>query len=171
MDGEVPEDGIVLRPVEEGDRALLLRVFASTREDERGLVDWSDEQWDAFIRMQFEAQCRHYAMHFLGSEHLVIQRSGYPVGRIWVHRGATEIRLLDVSLLAEHRGRGIGTYLIRRLQSQARRAKLPVHHSVEVANEGARRLYERLGFKAVETCGLHIAMEWIPPDTSGTKSV
>ena len=171
VDGETPEIGIVLRPVEQGDRALLLWVVASTREGDRCFVDWNDEQWKAFIRMQLEAQCRHYTMHFPRSEHMMIQRGGCPVGRIWVHRGATEIRLLDVSLLVEHRGQGTGTYLIRQLQSEARRAKLPLHHSVDVANEGARRLYERLGFKPVETRGLHTLMEWVPPELAGTTSV
>lgn len=170
MDGKPPELEITLRPVLERDRSLLLQVYASTREGERCLVDWSDEQWDDFVRMQFDAQRRHYTLRFPGSEHAVIQCGGCPVGRIWIHRGSTEIRLLDVSILAEHRRRGIGTYLIRQLQSEARRAELPLHHSAEMTNEGARRLYERLGFRPVETHGLHILMEWIPSELAGTES-
>ena len=169
-DGKIPEWRIALRPVGKADTALLLKVFASTREGERQFVDWDDERWDSFIRVQFEAQCRYYSMQFPGSEHSVVLWGGDPAGRIWVYRDDWEIRLLDVSILPAHQRCGIGTHLIRRLQSEARAAGLPLHHSVEVANEGARRLYERLGFAPLEMRGIHILMEWVAAPVDGSDS-
>lgn len=155
-------DPITLRPVEADDERFLLCVYAGTREPERCMAQWEDEEWDAFVRMQYEAQRRHYRIHFPDAEHWIVLRDGESVGRIWVHRTRDEIRLLDIAILPEHRGCGIGTRLIRRLQADAREAGVPLRHSVELDNRGARRLYERLGFVAVETHGLHTLMEWDP---------
>jgi len=156
--------GVSLRPVVEGDEAFLLRVFASTREAERHAVDWSDEAWDEFVRMQSEAQHRHYTTHFSPSEHTIVLCEGQPIGRMWVYRSASEVRLLDISILTPCRGKGIGTYLIRRLQAEAEEAGLLLHHSVELQNDAAHRLYTRLGFRPIATHGLHITMRWTPTD-------
>jgi len=63
-----------------------------------------------------------------------------------------EIHINNVAVLPALRGRGIGTRLLQRVFEEARRlgarrATLEVRRS----NEGARRLYERLGFKVTGT--------------------
>jgi ribosomal-protein-alanine N-acetyltransferase len=63
-----------------------------------------------------------------------------------------EIHINNVAILPAFRGRGIGTALMARVleegrQLGARRATLEVRAS----NEGARRLYERLGFAVAAT--------------------
>jgi len=163
--------GVSLRPVTTGDEAFLLRVFASTRETERHAVDWSDESWDDFIRTQSEAQRRHYTTNFSPSEHMIVLCEEQPIGRIWVYRDANEIRLLDIAILAPYRGKGIGTCLIRRFQKEAQTANLPLRHSVELQNHGARRLYERIGFVPISAQGLHILMEWVPRPSEGEPSL
>ena len=57
--------------------------------------------------------------------------------------------MIDIALMPEHRGAGIGTKLLKELQEEAKAAgkKLSIH--VERFNP-ARRLYERLGFQQVE---------------------
>ncbi len=157
---ETPWGTIELRPVRVRDEERLLGIYASTREAERDAASWTDEEWEGFVRMQFEAQRRHYETHFPNAEHSIVLRDGEPVGRIWVLRAADEIRLLDIAVLPEHRRCGIGTRLIRELQEEARAAGVPLRHSVELGNPGARRLYERLGFTEVRTHGLHTLMEW-----------
>ena len=160
-DPAIPTD-IRLRPVEPNDEAFLLAVFASTREPERRAIAWEESAWDAFVRTQHAAQRAHYETHFPDAAHSVILCGRERVGRIWVCRSEAEIRLLDIAVLPEHRGRGIGTHLIRTLQEEARQAGVPLHHAVELANTGARRLYERLGFASIETRGIHTLMEWMP---------
>ena len=162
-------DAIALRPVDAGDEGFLLRVYAGTRDQERRVVHWEDEEWDAFVRTQYKAQRSHYRTHFPGAEHRIVLHDREPVGRIWVLRAEDEIRLLDIAILPEHRGRGIGTRLIRSLQRDARTAGAPLRHSVEVDNHRARHLYERLGFVAIETHGLHTLMEW-DPAPSGART-
>jgi len=160
-DPAIPAD-IRLRPVEPDDEAFLLAVFASTREPERRAIAWEVEAWGTFVRTQHAAQRTYYETQFPGAAHSVILCGRERVGRLWIHRSETEIRLLDIAVLPSHQRRGIGTRLIRALQEEAQQADLPLHHAVELANAGAGRLYERLGFTPIETRGLHTLMEWIP---------
>lgn len=150
-----------LRPAGADDRDSLLRVYASTREEELRLVDWSDEQKAAFVRQQFEAQDAYYREHYEPATFDVIEVEGEPAGRLYVARWEEEIRIMDIALLPEHRGRGIGTALLRALLDEAAEAgkRLSIH--VEL-NNPARRLYERLGFAAVEERGVYVLMEARP---------
>jgi ribosomal protein S18 acetylase RimI-like enzyme len=62
--------------------------------------------------------------------------------------------LAFIEVVKEHRGRGIGTSLVQRVLEGAKRREYPgVSLGVRVANEGARRLYERLDFRIVEALG------------------
>lgn len=157
---------ISFRPVQDTDEAFLLRVFASTREPEKQAVQWEPGEWKAFIQLQYKAQETHYISHFPTAAHNIILCDTRPVGRIWVHKAEDEIRLLDIAILPAHRSRGIGTHLIRGLQEAARTTCVPLRHSVETENPRARQLYERLGFVAIKTRGLHTLMEWTPHDSA-----
>jgi ribosomal protein S18 acetylase RimI-like enzyme len=151
---------LTLRPVGPADEELLLEVYASTRADELAHVPWSDEQKDAFVRRQFEAQLAHYRT-YQGASFDVIERDGVPVGRLFVARWEDEIRLMDIALLPEQRGLGIGTHLIGELLGEAAESgrRLTVH--VEVFNP-ALRLYERLGFRPVDDRGAYLFLDATP---------
>jgi ribosomal protein S18 acetylase RimI-like enzyme len=149
---------VELRPVTPGDRDLLLAVYASTRADELAAVPWTDEDKDTFVRMQFEAQDRHYSAHFPDARHDVVVVDGRPAGRLWVDRRPDEIRILDLALLPEARGAGVGTRLLRDLIEEGERDGRVVRLHVEDGNP-ARRLYDRLGFTPAGRTGAHLMME------------
>ena len=150
-----------LRPARAEDRDFLLRVYGSTREEELRLVDWSVEQKAAFVQQQFEAQDAYYREHYFPATFDVIEVDGTPAGRLYVARWEDEIRIIDIAILPEHRGRGTGTALLRALLAEAAEAgkRLSIH--VEL-NNPARRLYERLGFAPVEERGVYVLMEATP---------
>lgn len=154
---DVPS-GIALRPVGPDDRDFLLQVYASTREEELAQVPWSEGEKEAFLRHQFDAQDRHYREHYEGASFDVVELDGVPVGRLYVARWPDEIRIMELSLLPEHRGAGIGTRLVRSILDEATRAG--VRTSVHVEHENpARRLYERLGFAHVADVGVYRLLE------------
>jgi ribosomal protein S18 acetylase RimI-like enzyme len=150
-----------LRPVRSSDREFLLAVYASTREAELGLVDWSDEQKDAFVRHQFEAQTAHYLERYTGASFKVIEVDGEPAGRLYVARWEDEIRVMDIALLPEHRGTGIGTRLLRDLLDEAEASGKKVTVHVEL-NNPALSLYQRLGFRPVAERGVYLLLETRP---------
>ena len=150
---------ISLRPITPEDDSFLRRLFASTRAEELAITGWSDEQKAAFCRMQFDAQSAHYRAHYGDGSFDIIERDGAAAGRLLVWRSGKEILIVDIALLPEHRGAGIGTKFLRELQDEARSAGKPLTIHVERYNP-ARQLYERLGFKIVEEQQVYLLMEW-----------
>jgi ribosomal protein S18 acetylase RimI-like enzyme len=140
---------ITLRPVIDEDRAFLLSVYSSTRAEELSAVPWTDEQKGAFLRMQFDAQDSWYRQVYPEGKFLVIVRDSTPIGRLYVARLPTEVLLVDIALLPEHRGQGIGSRLLADVVADADRGGLPITLHVEPWNP-AKRLYERLGFATTQ---------------------
>ncbi|HUK87731.1 MAG TPA: GNAT family N-acetyltransferase [Terriglobales bacterium] len=157
-----PEE-VTLRPVQPADEAFLLQVYACTRAAEMAMVPWSAEQKAAFVRMQFEAQLRHYRAQYPGAEHSIIQHQGRDVGRLYLDRAPEHIHILDVTVLPEHRGAGLGTLLLRRLMEEGARARLPLSIYVESFNP-SQRLFARLGFRKQKEEGIHWLLQWMPAD-------
>lgn len=153
--------GVTLRSATEADTEFLLSVYASTREEELKLVDWPEERKAWFVRQQFEAQSQHYATHYAGDAFQVIERDGEPVGRFYVGRWPSQIRLIDITLLPRCRGTGIGSGLIAELLKEGEARGVPVTIHVEAYNP-ALRLYQRLGFRAKDQTGVYFLMEWRP---------
>jgi hypothetical protein len=57
--------GYALRPEIDADIPFLMRLYASTREQELApVVDWSAEQTQIFLASPFQAQRQHYRTHF-----------------------------------------------------------------------------------------------------------
>lgn len=152
---------VELAPVAAGDEEFLYRVYASTRTQELAVVPWDEAQKDAFLRAQFGAQQRWYGEHYERASHEIIRVDGKAAGRLYVHRGDAEIRIVDITLMPEHRGKGVGTSLLRALLSEADEAgkRLAIH--VERLNP-ALRLYERLGFAVAEDKGVYLFLERLP---------
>ena len=159
-----------LRPISPEDMPFLLRLYRSTREDELAMiVDWSDEQKDWFVLMQFNAQHAWYQEHYVGASFDVILVDGVPAGRLYVHRREREIRLVDISFLPEFRNRGLGTSLLHNLFAEAEAAGKPLTIHVEKFNP-AMRLYQRLGFTAIGGTGPYDLLEWRPAAQLNTAS-
>ena len=156
-----------LRPVSPDDEGFLLRVYASTRAEEMALVPWNEEQKQAFVEMQFNAQKESYAQQFPEAEYHVILHDGDPAGRLTVARSEKRILLIDISLLPAYRNLGIGSELIRDLKAEAQRTGKPLRLDVENFNP-AHRLYERLGFKKIDEAGFYLQMEWRPGERATT---
>ena len=149
-----------LRPAESADEPFLEKLYADTRRDELAIFNWSREQEDAFFKMQFQMQTRSYRMQFPDALYDIVEFDQTPVGRLIVNRNEREINLIDISLLAEYRNRGIGAFLLEKLKAEAVANEKAVFLRVLETNVSARRLYERLGFTVVEDAGLYIAMRW-----------
>ena len=157
----VSAPSLTLRPAVTSDADLLRRVYASVRTEELALVPWSDAEKDAFLRHQFDAQDAHYREHYVGATFDVIEVDGEPVGRLYVARWEDEIRIMDIALLPEHRGRGVGTQILRGLLEEGALTGKRVSIHVEM-NNPAVRLYERLGFVQAAMNGVYVLLEASP---------
>ena len=160
MSSEITSDAaLALRPQAEVDRDFLYRLYASTRAAEMALADWSEAQKLEFLQLQFNAQSKHYAEYFPDASFDIIELDGVAIGRLYLDAGEEEFRVIDIALLPEYRGRGIGARYMRDVMRRAadRDACVTIH--VE-KNNPAMSLYERLGFVPVEDKGVYWFMRW-----------
>ena len=111
--------------------------------------------------MQFTAQQNWYRTAYPQAAWEIVELDNAPVGRMIVVRGRDSITLVDIALLGEHRGKGIGSGLLCELVEQGREANVPVRLQVLKTNPAAR-LYLRLGFITTAEDQLYLQMEKSP---------
>ena len=161
-DGEqldLPGHALSLRPETDADEAFLRDLYADTRASEMALVPWDDTTKATFLRQQFDAQRSHYRRQYPNATFDMLLQDGVPIGRLYLDRGMEAWRLLDIAIVPDRRGVGLGTALMRGLLAEAASVDLPVHLYVEAFNP-ARRLYDRLGFLPLSDNGVYIIMRW-----------
>jgi GNAT superfamily N-acetyltransferase len=154
--------GVSYRESTEADLGFVALVYASTRLEEVAAAGWPVEVQRQFLAQQADAQHRHYRAHYPNAEWLVIERAGKGIGRLYLEEWASEIRLIDISLLPEGRGDGVGGAILVDLQDMARAAGKALGIHVE-RNNPAMRLYSRLGFVKIDEHGVYDLMEWREP--------
>lgn len=149
---------VSLRPVTPSDEGFLLQVYASTRREEMAQTGWSEGQIDAFLEMQYKAQRQHYREHYADASFDVILVEGRAAGRLYLQRRKDEHRIVDIALLPEFRGQGIGRNMLADIIATAAKEGKVVRIHVE-RNNPALRLYQRLGFVPIGDSGVYFLME------------
>lgn len=150
---------MTLRAVTPDDEPFLFEVFATTRLDEFRFLE--EQQKQALIRMQYNAQRFQYDEGFPQAESRIILLDDRPVGRMLVDESEREFVLVDIALLPQHRKSGIGTQLLKELLNRAVVARKPIRLHVLKSNP-ALRLYERLGFSRVADESMYLEMVFEP---------
>ncbi len=150
---------LTLRPVGPADGEFRLAVYRSTRIEELSPLGWPPEQQMMFLKMQFTAQERSHDTAFPFAARSIVYLGDRPVGVIAVSRSSEEIRLVNLALLPEERGHGLGAHIIKQLQEEARICDRPLRLSVLRGNR-AQRLYHKLGFSPAGESELYLQMEW-----------
>ncbi len=158
---------LILRPASEADAEFVARLYGDSRlgcehADEAGAGQRESATF-AGANQDLHFRERHPDARFD-----VLEIDGEPIGRFGVARGATEFVIVDITLLPEYRGRGIGNELLGLLQDEAGATSTPILLHLGKDNP-ARSLYRRLGFVALDDAGPHIVMRWSPPAKGGSR--
>lgn len=153
--------GYVLRSETDADIPFLMQLYAATREAEMAQAPWTAEQKQAFLASQFQAQRHHYRTYIDGCAFDVLEFEGAPMGRLYLETRVTRLHIVDIALLPQWRGQGIGTAIVEALQAAGRASGKGVGIFVEKFNP-ALRLYRRLGFIDVADHEVYLEMEWLP---------
>lgn len=152
-------DKLELRPVSSANDDFLYRIYAGSRAEEMSLVPWDEAAKQSFLQMQFVAQQAHYQAYFPHASHDIILMEGIPMGRLYVDRRETEIRILDIALLPSARGHGIGSHLLQDLMEESKAANKTLSIHIENFNPSLR-LFQRLGFVKADDNGISCLLEW-----------
>ena len=151
--------GVTARPMNDEDLPFVAALYASLRAEELAATGLPEGQQLAFLDQQHRAQHAHYRKHYTTAEWLILEREDTRIGRLYLDEWKREFRVVDISLVEESRGRGIGGAILADIIAAARAAGKGVSIHVEKQNP-ARHLYERLGFVVVEDKGVYDLMEW-----------
>ena len=156
---------ISIRNISNTDFPFLKKVYRSTREKEMELFNWSEEQKSNFIDFQFNAQHSHYINSFKGADFLIIKLNRTDIGRLYIWRTESQMRVIDISLLEKYRAKSIGTKILTGLIKESKKSGKKMNLHVE-HNNPALKLYKRLGFEIREDTGTYYFMERIPESNS-----
>ena len=126
-----------LRPAVESDKPFLYRLHGLTMRRHIETTWGWDEAWQ---REDFNQRFERYAIS-------VIEKDAEAIGSLWLEERTTALYIADIQLLPEWQRRGIGTAVLRGVIADAVSRTLDVELVVLPVNEGARRLYERIGFE------------------------
>jgi len=154
---------LTTRPALPEDKDFFFHLYVGTREQELPAFGWNDQQKQAFLQMQFNAQQRWYETAYPQAEWRIVMLEGKPVGRTIVDRGEAGATLVDIALIPETRGAGLGTRLMQELLERCHAEAIPMRLQVLKTNP-AQRLYQRLGFRTVGEDQLYLQMEWRPSE-------
>ena len=77
----------------------------------------------------------------------IIDIQGRPVGGLWLESAPDSLHIVELQIVPEIQGKGIGSAVVQHVIQQGIDRGLPVTLSVVPANPRAQRLYERLGFE------------------------
>jgi ribosomal protein S18 acetylase RimI-like enzyme len=159
-----PPPGPTLRPRSDDDDTFLFALYSDTRDDVIGFR-WGPAQVQEFLAMQYRAQERSFAANHAAARSDIVVIDGQAIGRLLVDHRLVAIHLVDIALVAEHRGNGIGTALVITLMEEAKVFDLPLQLTVRRDNR-AIDLYLRLGFVPMTAQGepdpteVYLAMEY-----------
>ena len=140
--------GIGLRPATERDAEFVYRVRVSGMKGHvTRLWGWDEEE-----------QRARFAERRATSTFEIVTVDGVDIGVLSVDLQPAELFLGYLGILPEHQRRGLGTAVLGMLLAEAAVIATPVALRVLKVNDGARRLYKRLGFESVGETETHDVM-------------
>jgi ribosomal protein S18 acetylase RimI-like enzyme len=152
-----------LLPMTPADDAFVSELYADLTGPELAPLGWDASQVAGLLDLQFRARQAAYRAEYPDAEDWLVVVDGRPAGRLLLARRPDGHRVVDVVLLSQHRGRGVGTALIAGVQAVAAEARVGVDLAVEAGNERLARWYDRLGFDVVGRDDVLLRMAWVPP--------
>jgi ribosomal protein S18 acetylase RimI-like enzyme len=153
--------GLMLRPATPADEPFLFQLVHDTMAEQLQASAWDPKIRESLLKMQIEGQRISYAAQFPAADYGIIVYDDAAIGRLILDRGPQFHTLVDITLLAKHRGSGIGTWLLRAICTEAELMRKPIRLHVQATNR-AKNLYQRLGFRTIEDYQVGMVMERAP---------
>ena len=142
------------------DEPFIRHLFEEVRTGQFAATGLSGPIVRQVLAQQFHSQTAGYTTQFPDAISLIVTRDGSAIGRLLFQCASACWHIIDISLLPDDCGRGLGTKIIQALAANARyRGVGMLTLSVLTGNLAARRFYLRHGFAEIGQAGAaHIAM-------------
>ena len=158
----------VLRPEVEADATFRLALFQTSRGPGWDQLPLPADMLARVMEQQFHAQTQGYRAAYPRARLEIVTVGAEPVGRLATDRSADALHLIDIAMVPERRGQGIGGAVLRALMDEAATTGTPVTLQVARDNLDAQRLYHRLGFALAGVDETHLSLRWGPTPVATT---
>lgn len=150
---------LALRDITPDDQLFLDALYISSRED---LLQISPDPEIVLqiIKQQQQVQTTGIRDVYPGAQQSIITYDGQPIGRVVLHVGEHDIRLVDIAILPPYRNHGAARLVLQAVQNAAQAQGLGVSMAVTKVNEPARHLYQSQGFVVRSDDGAIEQMVW-----------
>ncbi len=152
-------DEITLRPLREDETEFWREIFYDSVRSHFLSLNLPESETDNLIEFQYQAQSLDYEKNYPLVSNNIVLFNAERVGRLIYSTEHGDLHIIEMAILTEFRGRGIGTKLFRWFFDESRRSGLPIRFYVEKGNP-AFRLYRRLGFEVVADVNTHFQLAW-----------
>ncbi len=109
--------------------------------------EWDDSIQDEFFKNSWDRL-----------PHKIIVCDGEPCGYCCLLESEDAIDVMELAILPEWQGKGIGSDLLKTVIEKGKSLGVSSRLNVMKTNDGAKRLYERLGFEVFDMTATHFKM-------------
>ncbi len=153
---------ITFKAITDDDIPFLYTVYRSTRIEEFAHANFTEQQLEDFLQMQFVLQHNQYMKNYRNASFdLIMIHDSTPVGRLYVNRMEDDIRIIDIAILPEYRNQGIGRSIMHDIIQASEKTSKTISLHVE-QNNPALKFYQRLGFTAEGSQSIYLFMKRMP---------
>ena len=145
------------------DALLLYELFSTSRAVEFAAMGLTGEQYRPLLEMQYRGRAMTCAAQYPEAEDwIVCMEYGTAVGNYLLAGTSAGPRMIDLAVLPQWRGKGIGTQVLRQAAHRSAAAGEILSLRVMKGNQ-AMRLYTRVGFQVASEDETSCEMIWQPP--------
>ncbi|EKT4487944.1 MULTISPECIES: GNAT family N-acetyltransferase [Shewanella] len=141
------------------DTAFIQKVFNSCRSYFLHL-GLPEEMAQVLLLQQFQLQQAWFKNHYPNAITQILRLQEQAAGILTLNTGTEALHILDMALLPEYRGQGLGSELLNAIQSLAQLNQLAVSLMVARDNPQAKKLYLNKGFVTQDVTETHELMRW-----------
>jgi GNAT superfamily N-acetyltransferase len=150
-----PTPAFTRRPEGPGDALFLLQLMTDVIAAELGVGAWPEAIRNHLLGIQAQSRCNSRRAVNPNSHSKILQCGGVDIGWMLTTTGDDFLWLVEIAVVPEFQGRGIGSAAIRELIARGK----PVRLHVNSTNTRAIALYATLGFVPLESGEVQILME------------
>lgn len=138
---------LAYRPETPDDESFVRTLLVETLTEQLAAWSWPECLRQPMLETQY--QVRRQGFRSSGDSSIIVLDGDKPVGWYVTVESADEVRLVNIMVLAQHRGQGIGSTVLHKLLAASNAAGKPLRLAVASNNGRALQLYERLGFQRI----------------------
>lgn len=154
-------DVLLMRPETEADALFLKTLFVTVVMGQMGLQDAAG--MEPLIDLQRHSREQTYAAIWPHARRWIIEHDGSPIGSLIEGDKGDAVHMVDLSLLPQVQGQGLGSAVLADAQSRAAARGKAVTAMVMVSNVASLALVRRRGFTGSTQHGdAQIGVRWTP---------